>query len=78
MSLWLTKGHENQRDRNVPPILIEMDRQGFPTPPEVFSVEGRKVKLQQLFLHVYLCGGAHGVGISHDGLFLFLELHEFF
>ncbi|MBI5193960.1 MAG: hypothetical protein HZA08_11035 [Nitrospirae bacterium] len=29
-----TKGHENQRDKNVPPILIDMDRRGFLTPPE--------------------------------------------
>ncbi|MBI5191939.1 MAG: hypothetical protein HZA08_00675 [Nitrospirae bacterium] len=30
-----TKGHENQRDKKVPPILVERDRRGFPTPPEV-------------------------------------------
>ncbi|MBI5193315.1 MAG: hypothetical protein HZA08_07740 [Nitrospirae bacterium] len=29
-----TKGHENQRDRKVPPVRIEMDRRGFLTPPE--------------------------------------------
>ncbi|MBI5194589.1 MAG: hypothetical protein HZA08_14305, partial [Nitrospirae bacterium] len=29
-----TKGHENQRDKKVPPILVEMDRRGFLTPPE--------------------------------------------
>ncbi|MBI5193463.1 MAG: hypothetical protein HZA08_08500 [Nitrospirae bacterium] len=34
-----TKGHESQRDRNVPPILMEMDRRGFLTAPEVFSDE---------------------------------------
>ncbi|MBI5193193.1 MAG: transglycosylase SLT domain-containing protein [Nitrospirae bacterium] len=52
MSESLTKGQENQRDknvppilvetdrdRNVPPILIEMDRRCFPTPPAVFSSE---------------------------------------
>ncbi|MBI5192335.1 MAG: VCBS repeat-containing protein [Nitrospirae bacterium] len=33
----LTKGHENQRDKNVPPILVDRDRRGFPTPPERFS-----------------------------------------
>ncbi len=31
--------HENQRDKNVQPILIEMDRRGFLTPPEGFSDE---------------------------------------
>ncbi|MBI5192191.1 MAG: U32 family peptidase [Nitrospirae bacterium] len=44
----LTKGHENQWDKNVPPILglftdVEpspfVDRRGFPTPPEGFSGE---------------------------------------
>ncbi|MBI5192787.1 MAG: hypothetical protein HZA08_05015 [Nitrospirae bacterium] len=30
----LTKGDEDQRDKNVPPILIKMDRRGFLTPPE--------------------------------------------
>ncbi|MBI5192539.1 MAG: hypothetical protein HZA08_03730 [Nitrospirae bacterium] len=35
-----TKGHENQRDKNVPPILkLCVDRRGFPTPPEGFSSE---------------------------------------
>ncbi|MBI5192234.1 MAG: hypothetical protein HZA08_02195 [Nitrospirae bacterium] len=29
-----TKGHENQRDKKVPPILVEMDRRGFLVPPE--------------------------------------------
>ncbi|MBI5193004.1 MAG: hypothetical protein HZA08_06130 [Nitrospirae bacterium] len=46
---WLTKGHENEWDKNVPPILIEMDRRvspnlhmdrrGFLTPPEGFTDE---------------------------------------
>ncbi|MBI5194438.1 MAG: hypothetical protein HZA08_13510 [Nitrospirae bacterium] len=40
MSETLTKGHENQRDKNVPPILnIGMDRRGFLTPPERLSGE---------------------------------------
>ncbi|MBI5194324.1 MAG: hypothetical protein HZA08_12915 [Nitrospirae bacterium] len=39
MNRGFTKGHENQRDRNVPPILIDMDRRGFLTPPEVISDE---------------------------------------
>ncbi|MBI5192842.1 MAG: hypothetical protein HZA08_05310 [Nitrospirae bacterium] len=39
MNRGFTKGHESQRDRNVQPILIEMDRRGFLTPPEVFSNE---------------------------------------
>ncbi|MBI5192052.1 MAG: hypothetical protein HZA08_01265 [Nitrospirae bacterium] len=34
-----TNGNENQRDKNVPPILIDMDRRGFLTPPEGFSSE---------------------------------------
>ncbi|MBI5192229.1 MAG: hypothetical protein HZA08_02170 [Nitrospirae bacterium] len=45
MNEWLTKGHENQRDKKVPPILklsmdrrvppnLHMDRRGFLTPPE--------------------------------------------
>ncbi|MBI5193771.1 MAG: hypothetical protein HZA08_10075 [Nitrospirae bacterium] len=30
-----TKGNENQRDKNVPPILKQcVDRRGFLTPPE--------------------------------------------
>ncbi|MBI5191818.1 MAG: hypothetical protein HZA08_00055 [Nitrospirae bacterium] len=33
---WFTKGNENQRDKNVPPILIDMDRRGFLTPQEGF------------------------------------------
>ncbi|MBI5194276.1 MAG: hypothetical protein HZA08_12670 [Nitrospirae bacterium] len=38
MNRGFTNGHENQRDKNVPPILIEMDRRGFLTPPEIFRV----------------------------------------
>ncbi|MBI5192478.1 MAG: hypothetical protein HZA08_03420 [Nitrospirae bacterium] len=34
MSEALTKGHENQWDKNVPPILVDRDRRGFLTPPE--------------------------------------------
>ncbi|MBI5192542.1 MAG: hypothetical protein HZA08_03745 [Nitrospirae bacterium] len=34
-----TKGHENQRDKKVPPILIEMNRRDFLVPPERFSGE---------------------------------------
>ncbi|MBI5194586.1 MAG: hypothetical protein HZA08_14285 [Nitrospirae bacterium] len=36
MKRGFTNGHENQRDRNVSPILMEMDRRGFLTPPEGF------------------------------------------
>ncbi|MBI5193574.1 MAG: bifunctional adenosylcobinamide kinase/adenosylcobinamide-phosphate guanylyltransferase [Nitrospirae bacterium] len=43
-----TKGHENQRDKNVPPILVEMDRRGFLTPPEVFSGEHIKTEIERL------------------------------
>ncbi|MBI5194496.1 MAG: DNA polymerase I [Nitrospirae bacterium] len=44
MSVSLTEGHENQRDKNVPPILNSgMDRRGFLTPPEGFSSENTKV-----------------------------------
>ncbi|MBI5194615.1 MAG: hypothetical protein HZA08_14445 [Nitrospirae bacterium] len=40
MKRGFTKGHENQRDKNVPPILnLGMDRRGFLTPPEGFSGE---------------------------------------
>ncbi|MBI5192783.1 MAG: hypothetical protein HZA08_04995 [Nitrospirae bacterium] len=35
---WFTKGHENQRDKNVPPILIDMDRRVFSYPAgEIFE-----------------------------------------
>ncbi|MBI5191922.1 MAG: hypothetical protein HZA08_00585 [Nitrospirae bacterium] len=34
VGMGFTNGHENKRDKNVPPILVEMDRRGFPTPPE--------------------------------------------
>ncbi|MBI5193359.1 MAG: hypothetical protein HZA08_07975 [Nitrospirae bacterium] len=40
--LWFTKGHENQWDKNVPPIhIISLDRRGFLTPPEGFSIEDK-------------------------------------
>ncbi|MBI5194041.1 MAG: hypothetical protein HZA08_11470 [Nitrospirae bacterium] len=42
----LINGHENQRDKNVPPIHnLEMDRRGFLTPPEGFSGEKNNARI---------------------------------
>ncbi|MBI5192504.1 MAG: L-aspartate oxidase [Nitrospirae bacterium] len=53
----LSKGHKNQRDKNVPPILNLLftdggpspfaDRRGFLTPPEKFSSETVKEELKK-------------------------------
>ncbi|MBI5194442.1 MAG: hypothetical protein HZA08_13530 [Nitrospirae bacterium] len=59
MSLRITKGHENQRDKNVPPILVDRDRRGFLTPPEGISDE----------LHCRLQNLIHGLNINELHVF---------
>ncbi|MBI5194351.1 MAG: dihydroorotate dehydrogenase electron transfer subunit [Nitrospirae bacterium] len=51
-----TKGHENQQDKNVPPILIEMDRRGFLTPPEGFSDEHISIETYVSLESAMACG----------------------
>ena len=53
----VTKGHENERDKNVPPIVhtygdTYMDRRGFLTPPEGFSDE-IKISFQSILSAVF-------------------------
>ncbi|MBI5193493.1 MAG: valine--tRNA ligase [Nitrospirae bacterium] len=67
MSGAITKGHENQRDKNVPPILnLGTDRRGFPTPPEGFSNEFLNNLLEDNFIYLKRLAWIKDVVIGKD------------
>ncbi|MBI5192355.1 MAG: transglycosylase SLT domain-containing protein [Nitrospirae bacterium] len=82
MNRGFTKGHENQRDRKVTPILVDMDRRGFPTPPEgdirIKILAMTVFKNYNATIMVKAVGIKAGIGVFFfiSIFFSFLNIHE--